>query len=597
MANHIDVSELDFEQIRIKLTNFLKTQERFKDYDFEGSNLAIILDLLAYNTQYNALYESLGINESFLNAARKRDNVVSRAGDLGYLPRSAVSSRVKKTLVINDITPTGSNLILPEYSTITATLDGISYNFYSIESVVSVVEGGKYKFKDVNFVEGIPVKNTFVHDGVSKILIKNKDADLTTLKVTVQESVTNTSFEVFHLNKSIVENTPDSNVYYMKEIYDGLYEITFGDNIVSKAITSGNVIVLNYFVSSKAAANGARNFIYTGQELISGGSVEIMIDGTSFGGDEPEDIETVRFYAPREFAAQNRAVIVDDYETLIKTKMSNVASVNVWGGEDNVPPVYGKVFVSVKPKDSDYLTTQDKEYISGNILSKRGMLGIFPEMVDPSYVDLIINVSVNYNPYKTSLQPNDLRSKVFIAINDYTDNKLEKFDTVFRQSQFTSLIDTTDVSFVSSLIDVKARISLEPKINIVGSYVVKFFNPISNNKTTNFFTNGFLINGSDEVHYLDDFGGKVRLYVLDSMKNKITKGSIGTVDYDKGIISVSGLNIKNVVESSTLDFTITPKINDIISSNNQMVRVSKPDLVVNLTIDKIASGYIQAGVQ
>ena len=433
MANKkINVTELDFDQIKSNLKNFLKGQQQFQDYDFEGSGLAVLLDVLAYNTHYNALYNNLTINEMFLDSASKRNSVVSLAKMLGYVPRSCVCSNALVRLTVNVGATGPSSLTLPAYSPFVTTVDGIQYTFYNTTSYTITGSGTSYTFDNIKVIEGTPLTFRWEYSPSGKYVIPNPNIDLSTLKVKVQESANSDLYETFTNSSSITTAEPDSKVFFVKEIDDGLYEITFGDGVIGRELSAGNIIHVDYMASSLDAPNGARLFSYNGATLITNATNSVTCLSPAADGSAAEDIETIRFNAPRTYASQNRCVTPDDYRALIYSALPNAKAVSVWGGEDNNPPVYGKIFVCVKPRDASKLTQLQKAELVNTILQSKNVVSVIPEVVDPEFINIALDVNVYYNPRETTRTGPEIETLVANTIFDYDDSDLQSFEGVFR---------------------------------------------------------------------------------------------------------------------------------------------------------------------
>jgi len=593
----ISTAELDFDNIKSNLKSFLKGQTEFQDYDFEGSSLSVLLDVLAYNTHYNALYTNLAVNESFLDSASKRSSVVSRAKEIGYIPGSAKCATATVDITVSSTTSTPATLILPKYSTFSTTVDGQAYNFYTLEDNQALLTSNNtYEFTDIEIKEGTPLSFKYEVSDSQRYVIPNMDVDLSTVSVRVQETSTSTTFETFNRNEDLLSINSTDPIYFIKEIESEFYELEFGNGVIGKQLSTGNIVNISYFVSSKDAPNGARLFSYNGSTLL-GGIVSIVPKLPASGGVDREDIDTIRFNAPRAYSTQNRGVTVNDYKSIILTKYDEAESVNVWGGEDNIPPVYGKVFVSIKPKSSETLTTIQKQFIINNILKPRNVVTITPEIVDPEYIDLELNTTVYYNPKITTRTINELNTLVKQSITNYSDNYLNSFDGIFRFSQYSREIDRTEESIVSSITTVKLRRLVQPKYNLSANYRIDLVNPIyfSGVPEQSILTTGFYLAGYTNIMYLEDLPldnntGTFRIFYYDIDLNKqYLEETIGTINYSTGTIDISGLTITGIT-SDTWDFIVKPQSNDVVSIRNQLVRILEQHVTVNVIIDKVSVG-------
>jgi hypothetical protein len=599
MANKkINVTELDFDKIKGNLKTFLQGQTEFQDYDFEGSGLSILLDVLAYNTHYNALYNNLTINEMFLDSASKRNSVVSLAKMLGYTPRSAKCAEAMLRVTVNNGTIGPSSLTLPAYSTFNTIVDGTSYTFHTTESYTISGSGTSYTFDNVKVIEGTPLTFKYQVSSGSRYVIPNSDIDLTTLKVKVQESSTSSLFETFVSSSSITTADSDTKVYFVKEIDDGLYELNFGDGVIGRQLNNGNVVHIDYFRSSLDAPNGARVFTYTGQNLLSGSTVNIACLSIAQSGSIAEDIESIRFNAPKFYAAQNRAVTPDDYKTIIYSAMSDAQAVSVWGGEDNNPPVYGKIFVCIKPRDASKLTQLQKANLTSTILANKNVVSVIPEIVDPEFINISLDVKVYFNERETTRTAAEIETIVTNTIFDYDDSDLQNFDGVFRFSKLSRLIDECEQGILNNITTVTIRRKLQPRYNVSAQYLLNIINPIHTSGLPEgaISTTGFYISGSDEIHYIDDDGlGKLRLYKFGTNAAKIiVDDSIGFVYYDKGVLDIRNLHI---VALADIDFEISikPSSNDVVSALTQIAQIARDHLTVTAIADKSANGDLRGG--
>ena len=598
MANKkINVTELDFDAIKSNLKNFLKGQEQFQDYDFEGSGLSILLDVLAYNTHYNALYNNLTINEMFLDSASKRNSVVSLAKMLGYVPRSCSCATSTVRLTVNSGITGPSSLTLPAYSTFLTSVDGVQYTFYTTSSYTITGTGTSYTFDNLKIVEGTPLTFKWEYSNANNYIIPNANIDLATLKVKVQESANSDLYEAFTNASSITTADALSKVYFVKEVDDGLYQLTFGDGVIGRELSAGNIIHVEYMASSLDAPNGARLFQYTGQTLISNASNLVTCLAPASGGSVAEDIERIRFNAPRAYAAQNRCVTPDDYKTLIYSAVPSAQAVSVWGGEDNNPPVYGKIFVCVKPVDASKLTQVQKSELINTILQSKNVVSVIPEIVDPEYLNIALSVDVKYNPRETTRSAPEIETIVTNAIFDYDDNELQSFDGVFRFSKLSAAIDNSEKSITNNTMTVLLRRNIAPRYNVSAQYLLNIINPIhySESPGGSLGTTGFYIYGSDEIHYLDDNGSNIRLFKYGSSAQKfIVNEQIGTIDHARGILDIRNLHI---VALADIDWEITlkPKSNDVVSALTQIAKVARDHLYVTATPDQTAIGDLRAG--
>ena len=594
----INVTELDFDAIKANLKEFLKGQSEFSDYDFEGSGLAVLLDVLAYNTHYNALYDNLAINELFLDSAIKRNSVVSRAKELGYVPRSARCSTAQVNVQITSVTEGPSVVTIPALSPFTTTVDGKTYTFYNREPISSTGPAVVYNANNVTLTEGqyLTYRYTVTENG--RYIIPNSNVDLNTLRVRVQENSQSSEFNTFTRSTSLVDADSTTRVFWTKEIDDGLYELTFGDGVLGQKLDVGNVISIDYFVSSLDAPNGARVFQYSGQPPIDGATTSVYIVNPASGGDGPESVESIKFNAPRSYAAQNRAVTTDDYKSIIYNQFSEARSVAVWGGEDNNPPTYGKTYICVRPKSATKLTNQQKSDIVNTILTNKNVVSVIPEVLDPEYLNIALNCTVYYNPRETIRSAAEIEDIVRQTIFKYDDDDLQGFDGVFRHSKLSRLIDMSEKGIVSNNTTVLIRRKIAPRYNVSAQYILNIINPIYTTglAQNNIYTTGLFVAGSDIIHYLDDDGvGNMRLYYIGSSAEKIVVNpTIGTVDYAKGIINIKNLHITSIADID-FEISIRPSSYDVVSAYTQIAQIARDHLTVTAIADETANGDLRAG--
>lgn len=597
MSKNINLTELDFDSLKSNLKTFLSGQSTFQDYDFDGSGLSILLDVLTYNTHYNAVYNNLSINEMFLDSARKRNNVVSKAKEIGYTPRSAVCAKAVVNVTFTSSSPKQFEILAN--TPFSATVNGVSYTFFTTSSYSAPSLSTSYTFNNVELLEKSNILSySYVVSNGQKYIIPNANVDLSTLTVNVFESVNSTNKQTFSSVDTIVDVTNNSNVYWVKEIDDGLYEVTFGNGTIGASLTAGNVVKLDYAISSLDAPNGARLFSYGGTS-IAGISVQTPVTvSPAAGGASPEDIDSIKFNAPRSYTAQNRAVTPDDVKAIIYANYPLAESVKVWGGEENIPPAYGKVFVCIKPQGVDALTPLQKSDVISNILKRRKVLTITPELLDPEYIDVALDVSVYYNELETTHTATTIKNLVQTTILNYDSSDLQHFDSILRYSKLSRLIDATESSIINNITTLTLKREVTPIFSSSAQYNINLINPFyySGVAEDTILSTGFYITGDTKVYYLtDDGAGYIQLFYIDSNNNRIvTDAKKGSVDYAKGTIQINSLNISEIVGSKFILY-IKPSSNDVISALTQIVRIDTTDLTINVIADKTLSGNWAGG--
>lgn len=593
----IKVGELDFDAIKANLKNFLKSQSEFQDYDFEGAGMSVLLDVLAYNTHYNSLYTNLAVNEMFLDTARKRNSVVSLAKTLGYVPSSATAPTAVINITVSSPTGSPSTLTLPAKTSFTTEIDGITYNFYNLEAKTITPANGLYVFQNVNIYEGTPLTFNYEAKDSTRYILPNQDVDLSKLSIRVLEDPILGKYYSYTFADNLTEVDSTTRIYYIKEIDDGLFEVEFGDGVLGKKPPTGSKVIIEYFITNKTEANGAKLFNYNGENTF-GGVVSLTTISAASGGAEAEDIESIRYNAPKHFSAQNRAVTAEDYRSVIQKIYANIDSISVWGGESNVPPIYGKVFVAIKPKTGEFLTPLTKQTIQAS-LKKRNTVSITPEIVDPIYLYLDVATTVYYDVNSTTKDSNTISAIVLNSIQNYNETELSKFDGVFRFSKLGRIIDTAESSILSNITSIKLRRDIVPAFNRNSRYIIRLDNPIYTeaNSADNVLSTSFNILGRTEDFYLSDDGnGKLRLFYYSGSKTVrvYLDNDAGTVDYNDGIITVNSIYI-TAAPNNKVSFSIIPYSNDVVSVRNQLVLIDTSTIKVNSIVDTIASGSQSAG--
>lgn len=596
--NRIKVSDLDFNLIRENLKTFMRGQAQFSDYDFDGSALSTLIDVLAYNTHYNALYTNLAVNEMFLDSASKRSSVVSIANNFGYTPVSPKCSRSTLTVRVTQENATDNVKYLPKYSSFSTTIDNTQYSFYTLQDYVAQRNGNVYTFENVDIFEGTPQTQLFVcTEANQKFVLPNLNIDTSTLEITVQSAAEQPDYEKYSRVQDILDLTPTSKVYFLKELEDQTYQIYFGSEGLGLPIDIGNIITIRYMITNRTDGNGASLYTYTGPGL--GGLVDITSSVVSYGGKEAETVEQIKYNVSQNFFDQNRAVTPGDYVALIKRLYTNVDSISVWGGEDNDPPQYGRVYISVKPTSGPFLTPPEKSFITESLLKSRNVVSITPVIVDPSYIELEINTTVYYDKNKTTRSADELKASVAQGIRNYRETNLQKFDGVFRMSKFAAMIDALDQSISSNITTFKAYCEITPKYGAAAQYSLNLVNPIYSEGVPEeaFKSTGFYLDTSDTIYYLDDDGaGHIRVFsVIASTGEKVIRNAnIGTIDYETGKIVVNGLKIIDLYEPNFY-FIIKTASFDVVSVRNQIVDIPDARISINIIEDAIASGTYKGG--
>lgn len=480
------VTELDFLGIKNNLKDFLRSQSSFTDYDFEGSSMSILLDLLAYNTYYNSFYLNMAANEAFLDTAQVRQNILSHAKNINYVPNSAQGSLSKVNVVVTPATNEDANvsvLTMDKYTRfIGRDINGDSYTFVTLNSNTATKINGSFTFANVMFKQGEVITYQFVatpDNFTRRYQIPSANVDTTTLVVTVQESVSNTYTTEYKLADDLTEIKSDSRVYYVEEDDQLYYTVYFGDDVLGKKPKDGSVVIVTYLNTVGSVSNNISKFTQT--EPIGGkfkSNVKINVVETSYGGVDKETVDNIRFRAPYFYTAQNRCVTTNDYETLITKDYNNIEAVSIWGGEDNDPVVYGKVYMSLKTRGFYSLSNLEKEEIKDSLIRNRNVLTIVPEIVDPEYVFMQIRGKVYYDPTLTSKTADEILATVKSAISTYSDRELNTFRSTFKKSKMQFYIENSDPSITASDIYVYMQRRLPIITNSTKNYTIKFNAPL-----------------------------------------------------------------------------------------------------------------------
>lgn len=491
MADRLKVTELDFDTIKTNLKNFLKQQTEFQDYDFEGSGLSVLMDILAYNTHYNAYYINMIANESFLDTALLRNSVVSHAKKLGYVPRSASAPKAVIDVTIDSGTSTPGFLTIPKgYSFLSNDIDGVTYNFVTLENHTKAKTGNTWIFNSIPIYEGQYNSYSYSYsqtDNPKQIFtIPDYSIDTKTLKVTVQESSTNTNITVYSMADGVLGSTGNDEVFFIQEGLDSQYQVYFGDNVFGKALPDGAIVTFEYLSTSGTGSNSANNFIATSS--ISGYS-SIIVDSVvpASGGAPRETVDEIKFAAPLQTLSQNRAVTKNDYIKLIQQRYPYFDAVNVWGGEENNPPVYGKVFISAKPKLGFEVTDTVKDYLKNEILKPISVLTVTPEIVDVDYNYLRVNCELFYDPSKTTQTAYDFETSVRQLLLNYAEANLNQFNTYFNYSGMERSVQDYSTSIVSNEIELYVGKKFRPDLINPNTYVLDWGFELSKGTTFDTF--------------------------------------------------------------------------------------------------------------
>lgn len=577
---YLKVTELDFADIRANLKGFLQTQEQFKDYDYEGSAMATLLDVLAYNTHYNAFYVNMLANEMFLDTAQQRDSVVSRARELGYLPQSATGATASINVTFTGVDASLSSIIIPKHAAFNSRVDNYTYTFVTTEATTIVNVGGIFS-ADISITEGIPLTYTLTYSSSekTKFIIPNINVDTSTIKVKVQSSSTDTTTTEFVRATNLTEIKSTSPVFFIEEAPDLKYEIVFGSGSLGTALKDGNVVTIEYLVCSGPETNGANRFAAGAIDIGTPyQSCLVATNTVARGGHYRESIDSIKFNAPRLYQTQNRAVVAEDYSRILLAENNDLQSVIAFGGEKADPPVFGKVFIAVKPYGEDFMTQSRKEQIKYSILD-RTPLSIDPIIADPDYIYIIPEITTYYDSTSTVVKTGELQSNVLNAVKTYSENNLERFGNRLRYSRFVRSLDNLTDAYI---LNNEAKLSLEkrftPSIQNVQKVTLKFSNALRRFSllSTQFTYNNFL------CYLSDDGNGNIDIfrYNLERVKT-IVVASAGKINYNTGLVEIenflptafSGIEIKVRAQPESLDIAPIREQILVIDSNSATVSV------------------------
>jgi len=607
-SNKLLVSDLDFDLIKSNLKNFLQSQSQFQDYDFEGSSLSVLLDILSYNTHYLSYLANMATNELYLDSADIRSNIVSLAKMIGYTPSSPRAPMANITVRLNNAT--GTSVTMSKGTVFTTNVNDVSYQYVTNSDFTTIPINGVYEFSNITVYEGTLVTFKYTVDSSDvdqKFIIPSSNADTSTLKVSVQNSSADTATSTYALAGGYNGVTSTSKVYFIQEGQDNKYEVYFGDGINGEALNDGNIVILQYIVTNKDISNGASSFSLSGN--IGGFSnVSITTNSASQGGADGETNESIRHNAPLQYAAQERAVTTTDYETLVQSLYPNALSVSAWGGEDDETPRYGIVKIAIKPASGSTLTETTKQSIIDS-LKPYNVASVSPQIVDPETTSVLLTSTIKYDAKATTKSSDTLRSEIVTAITNYNTTTLQKFDAVFRYSKLTGLIDDTDTSILSNITTVKVRKSFTPTISSSTRYDIYFRNALFNPHTGHnaaaggiLTSTGFKVTGSDFEMFLDDDGnGNVRRYYLVSGIRTYANETQGTINYATGQITLNSLSVASIsnirgATSTRIEITVQPNSNDVVPVRDQIIEIDVANSSFTVSADTFVGGSAEAGV-
>lgn len=600
----VQMVDLDFNKIKDNLKTFLQSQDTLKDYNYEGSALSTLLDILAYNTQYNAYYLNMVGNEMFLDTAIQRASVISHAKALNYTPQSYVAPTATINLDITSVTD--STLTLPKFTNfMSESIDGVNYNFVNTDEVTVTVTNYTATYTDLALKQGIPSTLTYQMDYPTNpsatFSIPEATVDTSTISVIVQDSYTNTSTQIYTLATDYLSLDNTSTVYFLQEGLSGNYEIYFGDGVLGKQLNQGNIIYLSYLITQGSAAAGANNFVM--MDPVNGyATYTVTPVAPATNGTEKESIDSIKFQAPKSYAAQNRAVTKEDYMTIIQKNKYNipVQSVSVWGGEENDPPKYGAIFAAIKPQGNYVLTDYQKQVLINDVIKPVSVMTVTPEIVDVDYVYLIMNADVLYDPKKTTLTAAQISSIVKQGIINFSNANLNTFNSVFVASDLTEYLKGLNTAIIATDIDVYLQKRVVPILNNSLDYTIKFSNAIEQGlgdkrvtMTPSFAQYDSAGTLFSEVFFEEslDYPGTLRTYYFkNNVKNILTNSTAtsnaGTIDYTNGVVKLTSFTPSAINSNDGILRVNASAASRIISSTyNRIITLDELDpLSINVNV-------------
>ena len=597
--NNLRVDELNFEGIKTNFKRYLQSQDQFRDYNFDGAGISVLLDLLAYNTYYNSFYLNMVASEAFLSTAQKRNSVVNLANSLNYVPRSTSSASITGTLALT-VSGSPASINIPAFTKFVGSIDGTSFIFSNVDSKTIFSESGVFS-GNITLKEGsvITTRYTVVTaDPDQRFLIPNAKVDTTTMVVTVLNSAVDSTTRTFTLAENLVEIDATSLVYFLQESEDGQYEIKFGEGTFGVALDNGNIVVIRYLVSNGALANDINALTYS--DSVAGVlTATFTATDPAVGGANRETPAQIKFNAPKSYEAQNRVVTAEDYKSLLLSQPT-VNSVVVWGGEDNDPPTFGKVFIAIKPTTGDVLTATEKINLINSVIKPKKVLTIQTEIVDPDYIFIEVSTSVNYDAKKTSLSSDSVKSLVLATIQNYSLTDLDTFGTYFRYSKLSRLIDVSERSILSSVTTAQMRKELDVQLGVGTRYEINFSNAIDNatngrpsthpngvgNKVT---SNSFTFGGFSNC-FLEDNNGIIRIYRVLGIENIPVSVNAGSINYSTGKIILTNFAPTSFNDGgTTLKITAAPQNKDILPLRGQILSIRAADIDITMVDDNSLS--------
>ena len=616
----VNFTNLDFDQIKSSIREYLRANSNFTDYDFEGSNLSTLVDVLAYNTYISSYNANMISNEVFIDGATLRENVVSLARNIGYVPYSRSASKANISFFVDTTTFSTNPLTLTLKSGVVFTSNSSfgdqSYSFIIPQDITVSVVNGIALFENINTYEGSYIVNNFTVDANNpnqKFILDNANIDVDSISVFVRDTQGSTVKRAYKLSRNLFDVNSESRVFFIQEIEDQRYELIFGDGIFGNKLSNLNYIEVSYNVTNGENGNGVSSFNFNGRivdnnnRVVTNGISLVTTNSPSQNGREIESVESIKKYAPRKYAAQNRAVTATDYETIIPTIYPEAESISVFGGEDLTPPQYGRVFISIKPINGPFVSNQVKDNLERD-LRRYAVAGIVPEIIDLKYLYLETDTTAYYNSNATN-DANFLKDTIFSNIRNYANSKeLNKYGARFKYSKYLKIIDDSDSAVTSNITKVVMRRDLRAELNKFADYEICYGNEfhIKSMGGYNIKSSGFKIAGINDTVYMadlpdsDGLTGNVFFFKLQSATQPIVvRKNAGRIDYVKGEIRLFPVNITSTSKTSfsqpIIQISVVPKSNDVIGLQDLYLQLDINNSTLNMLSDEISSGSDLSG--
>ena len=617
IERRINASQLDFDQIKTNLVTYMKaTDTTFNDYNYEGSAMSTIIDVLAYVTHINSMNANFALNETFLDTSQLRSSVVSHAKLLGYTPRSISPSTAVINMTMNyDATATplwnhdGTNTPLPlsmsrgtKFST---NIDGVTYPMFASDTTTINFDSG-WNFSNIKLEQGTlaSINYTYQNNVFESYVIPATNVNTAAIKVTVTDSQSTSASKVYSINTNVVNLDGTSEVYFLEEGRDGYYEIKFGDNIIGKRPGNGNTITIEYAtIPSGANVNGATVFTMT-DSLVGNTDETITLVSKAVGGAARETREAIKFNAPLAHISQNRAVTPDDYKTIIKNEFADVEAVAVWGGEDNDVPDYGKVYVSIKPLSAEVLTEAQKTTIKTNILKPKNVVSITPVLVDPEYTYIDLEVFFKYNPNLATVTASGLSTAIRNTLVTHNNDVLKSFNGVYRDSNVVKKIDDTNIAIISNITRVKMTKKITPVLGEATKYTLKFNQALTDldatTGTTGSYVTSTIFTFAGSQAKLKDFydsSSDTRIIQIVDTSNLVLATNVGDVNEEDGTVTLNSFQPTGLpTGQTTIDVTVKPASSDVSPTRNVLLTINTSTATITGEIDTMATGGTTAGI-